>query len=367
MQSINCILISLLVSGLILKADVFPLLNSHEGELNGAPYHIWSPAGFNNEILYVFAPGYRPDSAPRELVMDPLADETLAPRLEAGWTVATTLYRKNGWAVQEGIEDVLALVERAYEVAGPFRIVLIEGHSMGGLIAMHIAELAETPHRIHGVLAVGAPAVNSGGWLQNLGGNPEDLDFTFAPFRPLVFVSNENELRGPLHYLGMASENDTYQFAAVFTIERRGHVNLTAGERFSALEQLYNWVSGEPPTRLGDLTIAVPQAVGEGVLTGDVLQGRVVRVDPDYGNIDLSITLIDLAKLGLTMGDSLGIRFGEEERIARISDRYAGVPRGEWVAVILPDGKIRIAINHGNAAADLGIELGGEVFLSAVQ
>lgn len=347
-RSIRIILFLLPAIAIQLNADFERI----DGQIDGAPYSVWLPEE-DNRILYIFAPGYRPETASRSIAVNAAEDPVLRPRLESGWTIATTAYQKNGWAVKEGIQDIQNLIRELIQLTGEFRYIMIEGHSMGGLIAVHLAELNFDINPITGILAVGSPILISGSRLKTLGGSVEDLEFTFQPSRAVLFVSNFNELRGPLHYVGKASEGEAWRMVAAMTLERPGHVNITADERSQSLDILYDWVSGEPPTRLGDATIAVPEAVSEGKIGDGLLSARITRLDPDYGNIDINASFSDLQSLGLDFGDRVGLRVGEERRIARIGDRYASVPQGDWVVVVLPDGLLRIAINMGNASEDI--------------
>ena len=79
------------------------------GELNGAPYRIRVPAVWNGTLL-VFAHGYR-DKADHPGEVDnrnaDVAPSAVleAPLLAAGYALAGSAYRDNGWAVEEGIED----------------------------------------------------------------------------------------------------------------------------------------------------------------------------------------------------------------------------------------------------------------------
>jgi pimeloyl-ACP methyl ester carboxylesterase len=341
-----------LLFALPLAADDSVYVERQDGILDGAPYSLWMPS-FNNNILYVYAPGYRPEAGTREITFDAQTDPVIKDLLPQGWTVATTVYRSNGWVVGSGINDLRALIEHATTEAGPFRYVLVEGHSMGGLIALHLAEEAEEDTLVSGVLVVGSSVVMEESRLRAFGGKPADLDYTFEPIRPVLFVSNFNELEGPLTYVGRASAGPAHRFAAAKTIERMGHVNVTDEERAAALTWIYNWVSGEPPARLGDLTIEVIEAVGGGVLGDDRVEGTITRLDPDFGNIDVNISFRDLNALGVDFGSLVAVQVGEEIRMARVSDRYAGVPQGDWVIVVLPNGLLRLAINMGNASQDI--------------
>lgn len=356
----------LLATCLLFVAACLQAAQARSGDIEGAPYAVWRPAEANG-ILLLRAPGYRPMDAPRGIVWEASEDPVYAALIDDGWTVAMTRYRRNGWVIDDGVTDVAALIENLSAAYGPFRIVIVEGESMGGLIVTRLVEDPARSGLVSGAVAFGAALAVPGDRLTELGGDPADLRLTHAPTRPLYFVSNRNELAGPLAYLARAAMEETHMRVAVHSLERPGHVNLADEERSLALLRIYNWVSGEPPARLDDASVDVPQAVGSGRLGDDAIAAEVTLVDPNYGNIDLNVTLADLRQYGADFGDSIGIRKGEQTHFARIGDRYASVPAGQWVAVVLPDGQLRLAINMGHAASALGVEPGSELLLLPAQ
>lgn len=325
------------------------------GELDGAPYALWQPTTPGNDTLLVLAPGYRPPEGSRAASID-LDDPSLRARHDAGWTLAATAYRRNGWVVRDGLADVVALIDHLNATHGPFRQIFVQGESMGGLIVTRLVEDPALAPRVSGALALGAALGVDSARLTELGADPADLTLTHAPLRPILFVSNRNELGGPLAYVAAVATGDSHRLAAAHVVERLGHVNLTPAERLESLTRLAHWAAGEPPARLADVTVNPPVAATAGTLTGEILNAPVLRLDPDYGNIDLDATLADLQSLGLDHGDSVVIRVADGAPItALIADRYAAVPRGEWVLVILPDQRLRLALNMGNATTTLGV------------
>ncbi len=342
------------------------------GEIGGAPYAVWRPAVgvADNGILLLLAPGYKPEDAPREARLDTSA-AFLRTRHEAGWTIAATAYRKNGWAVREGVEDVAALAAKLEAEHGPFRHVLVVGESMGGLIAVRLMESAEHAPSFSGALGLGAALAVEPARLVELGGDAADLEFTHRPLRPVLLASNRNELAGPLAYVAQVAAGPAHRYAAAQVIDRPGHVNLSEAERGRTIEWIYNWASGEPPALLADATVAVPATPLAGEVTEGGLRAKVTRIDPDFGNVDFSASLADLEKLGLGLGSTIGIRAESaatgEAKLAFVGDRYAAVPRGEWVLVVLPDGQLRLAINMGHAGKGLGVAVGDAVVLSPLK
>lgn len=115
-----------------------------EGELDGAPYRIVMPENWNGKLV-VYAHGYR-DLADHPGEVDNRAAEAapvaaLEPVLTGmGYALAGSAYKRNGWAVQEGIEDTLALTSLFRDTFGKPSRSLLWGFSMGSLVTFEIAE-----------------------------------------------------------------------------------------------------------------------------------------------------------------------------------------------------------------------------------
>lgn len=115
-----------------------------EGDLYGAPYRIRVPENWNGTLL-VYAHGYR-DRADHAGEVDNRAAD-LAPSaalepvmLAQGYALAGSAYRNNGWAVEEGIEDLANLtLFFKFRVAAPQRTILW-GFSMGSVIGFESME-----------------------------------------------------------------------------------------------------------------------------------------------------------------------------------------------------------------------------------
>lgn len=114
------------------------------GDLFGAPYRIRVPENWNGTLL-VYAHGYR-DRADQPGEVDNRAAD-LAPSaalepvfLAQGYALAGSAYRNNGWAVEEGINDLAALtVFFNLRVGRPQRTILW-GFSMGSVISFESME-----------------------------------------------------------------------------------------------------------------------------------------------------------------------------------------------------------------------------------
>jgi pimeloyl-ACP methyl ester carboxylesterase len=107
------------------------------GELDGAPYRIDVPAGWNGDLVMLLH-GYEPVGTPRAT---PMTQNEAAPVfLAQGYAVASSAYREQGWAVEAAREDNERL--RAHFAArhgAPAR-TYVAGFSMGGLVAISTLE-----------------------------------------------------------------------------------------------------------------------------------------------------------------------------------------------------------------------------------
>lgn len=114
------------------------------GEINGAPYRIRVPENWNGTLL-VWAHGYR-DKAdhPGEIDnrnADVAANAALEPVLLAqGFALAGSAYKDNGWAVEEGIQDMKNLVNFFRANVGQPQRTILWAASLGTFIGFKSAE-----------------------------------------------------------------------------------------------------------------------------------------------------------------------------------------------------------------------------------
>lgn len=139
---------------------------AEEREINGAHYRIRVPRNWNGTLL-LFAHGYRLWNLP-----DPWRKGQLAPRsrydffeqtdrsddaaekalIKAGYALAGSAYRSNGFAVREGVEDTVALANYFRETVGEPEQTLVYGLSMGGVVTAKCVE--EHPELFDGGVAL---------------------------------------------------------------------------------------------------------------------------------------------------------------------------------------------------------------------
>ena len=185
----------------------------HEGVIEKARYAIAIPSCFNGK-LFVTAHGERAetitllDETKSEMIVEEaplfvnfdLKDEPYASLLQQGWMLATTSYRRNGYIVEEAMMDIENLLDYISKQYGRPRRVIVEGTSMGGEMVVRFAERKDGVHRYDGFVSVG------------VGIKPNDgfVNIEFKPLRPILFLSNQNELGAPAMYSFRCPENDPY-------------------------------------------------------------------------------------------------------------------------------------------------------------
>lgn len=114
------------------------------GSLDGAPYEIRVPSRWNGTLV-MYAHGYRDladhpgevDDRSAQAFVDDATEELM---LAQGYAVAGSAYRRNGWAVEEGLRDTKVLHDHFRRVVGKPRTTLLAGFSMGSVIAFESAE-----------------------------------------------------------------------------------------------------------------------------------------------------------------------------------------------------------------------------------
>ena len=114
------------------------------GSIKGAPYRIEVPANWNGTLL-VYGHGYR-DKADHPGEVDDRAAELapspglVGPLLAGGYALAGSAYRDNGWAVEEGVQDLKNLVTYFRDnIARPDQTI-VWAFSMGSVISLSSME-----------------------------------------------------------------------------------------------------------------------------------------------------------------------------------------------------------------------------------
>ena len=135
------------------------------GEIDGAPYRIRKPAAWNG-VLLVYGHGYRDKADHPGEVDNRNADIAPDPGLEPillgqGYALAGSAYKDNGWAVEEGYVDSLALVDFFKTNVGVPERTLFWGFSMGSVIGFKNAETTNVYDGVMCGCAVGSGSPQS--------------------------------------------------------------------------------------------------------------------------------------------------------------------------------------------------------------
>jgi S-adenosylmethionine hydrolase len=112
----------------------------------------------------------------------------------------------------------------------------------------------------------------------------------------------------------------------------------------------------------GDLvTLPAPKRV----IRDSTAEGEVLTVDR-FGNVQLTITAVDAAEIGVASGGTVLVHCGRRQLTLPYREMFGAVPPGELVAYTDSAGLVAIAVNGGDAAQRLGLPPGARVTISAV-
>ncbi|GAB3896343.1 alpha/beta hydrolase [Larkinella knui] len=131
------------------------------GTIGGARYRIDIPANWNPKRLLMYAHGYETIKNKR----GNLSGGTMESFTKKGFAVAQSAYRRQGWAVAEGVDDTEALRQYFVRKYGQPDTTFITGHSMGGMITL--ATIEKFPDNYQGALPLCTISGNLYQSLQN--------------------------------------------------------------------------------------------------------------------------------------------------------------------------------------------------------
>lgn len=359
-----------------------------QGELEGAPFALARPDGDWNGSLLILAPGLRPLAAPRtpELNPDQPAYRSL---LNNGWMVATTSYRRNGVVIADALTDLDNLVAHVTKAHGQPKRVLVEGESMGGTIALLLAEREADLY--HGVIAV-SPA-------PQLREPDRSSGFNLRPQIPVIFLANQGELEAFRSYIENVNDDLLGVVRPVlFRISRNGHANINAQERLVGLHALNNWLDhgrqalppevrnevtttrfnvrpstgsailgrALPDSAIHDATRPPPAAPSEVIMDpdGHGFAATVVGVSIIHGHLLLNAQPADFDVIGLSPGAYFQARTADG-RIMRVlyARDFERIPRGQWLALPGADGFFQLSRHQTGAASDGLLAVGDAVHI----
>jgi S-adenosylmethionine hydrolase len=129
--------------------------------------------------------------------------------------------------------------------------------------------------------------------------------------------------------------------------------HLAAGLELSAV--------GEPVDPAGLIALKLP--VRRFQEAAGAVDGEVLSIDR-FGNVQLSVTALDLDRLALHTGVELRIAVGRRMLAVPFRESYAAVAPGELVAYPDAAGCIALAVNSGDAAQVLALPPGARIRVS---
>ena len=332
-----------------------------QGEIEGAKFTWARPTRWNHCIL-LLAHGQRPESAP--LVAD-LFPEHAAYKalLNEGWIVAKTSFRRNGIIVADAISDLTNLRAEIVRRFGKPARVLVEGESMGGLVAVLLAErLPDATPLYHGVVAIDAA-------LTMRDSDSEAAGLSMQPQIPIVFLCSRAEFEGPRHYSEMKIPGP-FPMARprLLRVNRDGHVNVNQTERLTALRVLNSWLDNGleslPKPAEGKAYIDVtslPEPVPSRVFPDPDQRGftaHITEVSRVFGNILLDAQPADFAAIGLGHNTYFKLTIRNQSFRIFFGKDFNSVKRGEWVTFLNADGFFWLARNASSAADATQAEVG---------
>src|SRR5438094_7454235 len=144
---------------------------SAAGSIDGAAFKIDIPANWGGTLV-LYSHGYVVPGQPNPAqdAGDPITGQFL---LDHGFALAGSAYKSTGWAVQDGLEDQIALLDYFTATYGEPARTLAWGHSLGGMITAGLIQ--RHPERFAGALPMcGVLAGSVGAWNSSL-----DAEFVF--------------------------------------------------------------------------------------------------------------------------------------------------------------------------------------------
>ncbi len=314
-----------------------------EAKLGDSLIRIAKPDNWTGNVL-ILAHGYRPAEADIS-VNFALEGHFYKTMLDRGWLIGATSYRRNGFILDDAVEDIELLrqeIARRYQNTG---LTLVSGNSMGGGIVTKIAESGN--HNYDGALALGA----------YLGRN----NSTYQAKIPLLFVSNRSELEGPADYVAKSAKAPV--IPALWSIDRDGHVNISHAEWLVALDGLLAYIHTGNIENGKDNTIR-SLVKSKAAFTADGALTKVASINPSFGNLQTEFTSADLDALDIKRGNYFWVSFNDKTFKVLYGTTYSDVPTGDWIAFVSAEGTLRIARNYDNANKTLGCKEGDTIMIT---
>ena len=321
------------------KLEIGKLL---EGVIEGAKYKVHVPEKWNGKLL-IYAHGLVQAHKPLEVTLITDSPDHIR-MIEEGWIIAATSYRRNGFILGDAFEDIDNLREFIESKYGEAKIAIVQGYSMGGLIA---ARMSECDYNYDGFLAIGAVY---------------DVSVKYTPKKPILFLSNQDELEFPMQYCRNLKEDSVKP--AVWKVSRDGHCNVNGKEVSACIDALLNWIEKDEIIYEKDITMEY-DLDSIAVFDGKGAKAKITAVDEPNYNIDTEFIKKDLEKLNIKNGEYFNLIFNGDNVIKVLYGKaYTDVGFGEWVAYLNANGYVRIARNFQSIVKYTDCKVGDYVYIT---
>ncbi len=332
----------------LLGLQVTANIQIHEGELDGAPYRVAMPEGWDGGSVFFIVNGWRPAESPHVADLD-TSDPFVEKLLERGWGVARTAFKENGVDHDAHTLALRALKHWIDETLGEIDTVVMEGESTAGTLLLRLAE--RHPDLASGVIAKAA--------FIDVEDPSSDDYLTAKPRIPAILMSNLTEIEGPVAYVALAL--DAPVTPALRPLRRPGHVNVNWVERWDTFRAMEVWLKSGTVSIFSDGTRKVPDRMTGTVEKDGVLENRVTSVNPFYGNAILGFHPDEVTAAGIEKGMTIELEAHGNTWSVFYGESYADVELGEWIAFPNADDQILLARNHQSAIETAGLRVGDAV------
>jgi len=341
------VLVCALLAGGLCQAGLDPFVVSR-GKIDGAAYIIVSPTNWNGRLL-LYQHGLSDSSLPPAVDIN-VESEPYQSLVAEGWMVAASSYRRSGLIVKDALTDVRNLYQHIGATFGTPKRTLLMGGSMGGAITIRLIEA--DPATFAGAIVLGTALEARDGVLAEL---------TYGAKVPVIFMTNQSEIHESATYVKKTATNAVP--AALWIIERNGHVKFTGPEYVEVVRALNRWVEGGQIVRERKFAIPVKEPPTTARFADQGAYGKVRQVGGGFGNLSASFVEADFKQLGIALGDKFQMGCGGKTYTATYADTFTDVPSGQWVGFKDADGYYVISIVFGNASRTAGLKPGDEIFI----
>ncbi|HEY3377162.1 MAG TPA: SAM hydroxide adenosyltransferase [Armatimonadota bacterium] len=318
-----------------------------EGVLGPCLIKLAVPAKWNGQLLLI-AHGMRGDKEPlsADFSTETLLFKTL---LQDGWLIASTSYRRNGYIIDDALEDIDLLRKHVIATYGQPKRILLVGGSMGGDIVVLLAE--RHPDQYAGALSEGAALVFA------------PKKYTFAPSVPILFLCTPDEIADKRDYIAKAKA--TPLCPVLWYVKREGHCRFNDQEELAAFRGLLSFADSGKCNTEKDITVEVPPPPSTAIFADGAAKANISKIYANSGSLDTALVKADFDKLGIKRGTRFNLTCQQTTVSVLYGVSYSDVPTGDWIAFVMTDGYVRIARNWANANEVLKGKVGDAFTIAA--